>query len=154
MGNSQELVEQQRYEIVVPGTGQVVDASDEVGCAMALASVVEFEMAIKAAKQDLYRAIEERSRVLGSKTIPLPDGRKAVVKSGPVTEYDAEAIEVGLREMGMPEERIRQIVVEEVRYKVSAVEAKRAAGANPVYAEIIDANRREVEKPPYVSIVR
>ena len=61
--------------------------------------------------------------------------------------YDAEAIEEGLREAGMSEERIREIVKEEVTYKVVAKEAKKAAAASEKYAAIVDATAPKCPGP-------
>jgi hypothetical protein len=54
----------------------------------------------------------------------------------------------------MPEERIREIVVETITYAVAAVKAKQAAGANPAYEAVIEAHKRVEEKKPYVTISR
>jgi hypothetical protein len=52
----------------------------------------------------------------------------------------------------MPEERIRDIVIETVSYAVVASQAKRAAAANPAYARAVEANRSTRPRVPYVSI--
>ena len=141
-------------EIAVPGTGELVDPNDEQACARALATLRDFDQQIREAKSALTFAIVERSKILGSKTIPLDDGRVATVSSSREVVYDAEAIERAFRDLGMPEQRIREIVEETVTYKVKAVEAKRAAGANPDYDRVVKENARDVEKTPYVSIRR
>ena len=120
----------------------------------ALAAIRSFESQIKEAKGILTQAIVDRSRVLGTKTIYLPDGSKAEVKGGPAAEYDTQEIEENLRALGMPEERIREIVVEEVSYKLSVREANRAAGANEDYAAVIANAKKMEEKPFYISISR
>ncbi len=144
----------ERRELAVPGTGELVDLNDEQSCARALATVRDFESELREVKGILTGAIVERSKVLGSKTIPLEDGRVATVSTDREVVYDAEAIEQAFRELGMPEERIREIVEETVTYKVKAVEAKRAAGANPEYDRVLKENARDVDKTPYVSIRR
>lgn len=140
--------------LVLPATGELVNLDDEVSCAQALESLRGLEAQIREAKAGLVRAIVSRSELLGSRTLPLGNGLKAVVKSGTVVEYDAEQIELGLRRAGMPEDRIRAVVEETVSYRVRAVEAKRAASANPAYGEIIERHTRTVQKPPSVSIER
>lgn len=138
-------------ELVVPGIGEVVNLDDPRQVSLALDAVRDLERTLRAVKGELTRAIVHASEIAGTKTLYL-EGVKAVVKSGPVTVYDAEAIEAGLRQAGMPEDRIREIVVETVTYSVAAVKAKQAAGANPAYAAVIDANKREEEKDPSVSL--
>lgn len=139
-------------ELAVPGTGEIVNLDDESQCVAALAGLRDFESMIKEAKSALTNAIIERSRVLGSKTLHLDSGLKAEIRGGEETVYDAEEIEEGLRALGMPEDRIREIVIETVSYKVAAIEAKRAASANEEYGKVIDSAKMTIEKPQYVSI--
>lgn len=141
-------------ELVVPGVGEVVDLSDEVACVQALVAVRDFESQLREAKAALTQAITERARLLGTQSFELPDGRKVALKGGPETAYDAQEIEAGLRALGMPEERIREIVIEEVSYKVSAREAKRAAAANEEYEAVINNAKDTIEKPHYVTVTR
>lgn len=141
-------------ELVVPGIGELVSLDDENQCANALSALRDFEYSVREAKAILTAAIAERGRVLGTQTLTLEDGRKAVIKGSSETNYDAEKIEEGLRGLGMPEERIREIVVETVQYKVAAGEAKRAAAANEDYASVIDGAKIVIEKIPYVTIQR
>ena len=139
-------------ELAIPGTGELVDLSDEVSCAQALMAVRDFERNIREAKAALTAAIVERSRVLGTKTIHLSDGRKAEIRGGSETTYDAHEIEEGLRALGMPEDRIREIIIEEISYKVSAREAQRAGAANEDYKSVIENAKRIEEKSHYVVI--
>jgi hypothetical protein len=54
----------------------------------------------------------------------------------------------------MTEERIREIVVEEVSYTVKAVEANRAASVNPAYAQAVAEARKEIPQRPSVTVER
>lgn len=139
--------------LVVPGIGQVVNLEDERECALALSALRDFEQQVRDAKRALTEAIVERSRALGTKTIVLKDGVKVEVRGGSETRYDAEGIEHELRALGAPEEMIREIVTEEVTYKVDARRAKQAAAANDEYAAVIESNAIEYEKP-YAVLVR
>lgn len=141
-------------DLAIPGTGELVNLDDHRSCARALASLRYLESEFREAKAILTRAIAEEAARQGTKTLELEDGRKAVVSGGSEMEYDAEALEQGLRDAGMPEFRIREVVEETVTYKVKAVEAKRAAGANPAYEAVVERCRRTVEKPFVVSIRR
>ena len=141
-------------ELVVPGVGEVVNLEDEVGCVRALVAVRDFESQLREAKAQLTAAIVERARILGTQTLTMPDGSKASLKGGQEVVYDAQEIEEKLRALGMPEDRIREIIVEEISYKVSAREAKRAAAANPDYAACIEGAKTIVERPIYISIQR
>lgn len=138
--------------LVVPGTGEVVDLDDYRSCAFALDSIRDIEANLREIKSELNRAIRSEAERQGTRTLELPDGRKAVISGGVETVYDPERLEHGLREAGMPEDRIREIIEETVTYKVKAVEAKRAAAANSEYAYIVDSCRTETESPVRVSI--
>ena len=140
--------------LVLPGTGQVVNPNNEVECVQALVAVRDFEQQIREAKSALTAAVVERARVMGTKTIHLPNGSRAEIKGGQEVVYDAQQLETELRALGMPEDRIRQIVREEVTYKVNAQEAKRAAAANPEYAAVVESNSQIVEKPHYLTVSR
>ena len=141
-------------EIALPGIATIVDLEDGEACAQALDDLRDFEQLISEAKAALTRAVVAHSERIGLLTFELPDGRKAEVVKRPVVTYDAEAIEEGLRAAGMSEERIRDIVKEEVTYKVAAVEAKKAARSNENYAQIIEDARSEIPKTPSVTIRR
>ncbi len=144
-------VESQNMEVVLPATGEVVNLESLSEVIRALASVREVEALLREVKGVLQDAARHHSQMLGTKTLRVEGVGKLEVKGGTETVYEAEEIERGLREAGMPEERIREIVSETVTYSVRAVEAKRAAAANPAYAEVIERHRRIVEKRPSVS---
>ena len=141
-------------ELVVPGSGELVSLDDEIACCKALRTVQDMEAQLREAKRTLASAIAARARVLGTRTITLPGGQKAQVGSDHETVYDAEAIEDDLRQAGMPESRIKDIIEVTVTTRVRAGEAKRAAAANPEYARVIENHRREVERSPSVSFRR
>lgn len=140
-------------ELVVPGIGEIVALDDPQAVVNALDGVRDLEHSLREVKSVLTASLIHEAMVQGTKTLHL-DGVDAIVKSGTKIEYDPMAIEAGLREAGMPEDRIREIVKETVSYSVSAVKAKQAAGANPAYAAIIEANKQTIETPPYVTIKR
>ena len=138
-------------ELAIIGLGELVDLEDGAACARAIDAIRDLEWQLRAAKQELTRALVHQSQQPGSKTL-RSEGVEAVVKGGSTTEYDAEAIYVDLLAAGMSEQRAGEIVVETVMHKVSAAEAKRAAAANPAYAEAISRHTRVVETPFTVSV--
>jgi hypothetical protein len=141
-------------ELAIPGTGELVKLDDEVACALALDAVREYERLLREAKSALTEAIIERATVLGVRSFALPDGRRAEVSASTESVYDAQAVEDGLRAAGMPEERIAEIIEEQVSYRVRAAQAKRAAAANPAYAAVIEASRTEHSRNRYISLKR
>ncbi len=141
-------------ELVVPGLGTVVDLTNPHDCALALADVRMVESAFAGTKKKLTEALVDAAKQRGTKTLHLDGEITATVRGGERIVYDAEEIELGLRKAGMPEDRIREIVKETVSYQVVAVEAKRAAGANPDYALVIDGNKSTIVADPHVTISR
>ena len=137
--------------LLVPGTGELIDPTDLEQCVNALAEVREFEQRLREFKLAVTDAVIDHHQRYG-KAIPLEDGRTVSLTAGEEVVYDAEQIELELREAGMPEQRIREVVVETVSYKVAAQQAKYAAAANPAYAEIIERHRQTVPKQRYVVI--
>ena len=147
-----EIEVRETEELALPHSGELVNLNDEVACALALDELRHMQAHLHHAVRALSEALAARAAILGTKSIKLSGGRTASITGGTARVYDAPEIERGLRALGMPEERIREIVVEQVSYSVKAVEAKRAAGANPAYAEVIEAATTEVEKAISVSI--
>jgi hypothetical protein len=137
-------------ELMVPGIGEIVPLDDPRQVALAIDAIRDLKRQLRSVEMELTRAIAYASQIAGSKTLHLDGGITTTLKSGPETVYEGELIDRGLREAGMPEDRIREIVT--IKYVVKATEAKRAAGANPAYAAVIDANKTTEEKDPYVTI--
>lgn len=152
-GQNLSAGEQDSVSLVIAGIGEIVDPGDEAQCIRALAAVRDLEQQLREAKTDLTQAIRERAAVLGTKTIHS-GALTAELKGGQEVVYDAEAIEEGLRAAGAAEELIREIVQETVSYRVDARRAKRAAAANPDYAQAIEPHCRTVEKAVSVVIRR
>ena len=138
-------------ELVIPAVGELVNLEDGAQCARAIDAIRDLEWQLRAAKQELTRALVHQSQQAGSKTLRY-EGVEAVVKGGTSTDYDADAIYLDLLAAGMSEERAGEIVVETVSRKVSVAEAKRAAAANPAYAEAISRHARVMDTPFTVSV--
>jgi len=141
-------VESHSTDLVIPSTGEVVDWEDVNSLARALDWLRSVEQEMRSAKASVQQAIAHQASIRGTKTLELEDGRKASISGGTKTVWDAQALDTGLRALGMPEDRIREIV--RVELKVKAVEAGRAAAANPGYKILIDACR--TEEPTAVSV--
>ena len=138
-------------ELAVVGIGELVDLSNGAQCARAIDAIRDLEWQLRAAKQELTRALVHQSQQAGSKTLRY-EGVDAVVKGGEKTEFDADGLYLDLLAAGMSEERAGEIVVETVTRTVKANEAKRAAAANPAYAAAISRHTRVVDTPSTVSV--
>jgi hypothetical protein len=137
---------------IIPASGEVVDLNDAVQVARAYRSVIDLEGELRRAKATLRDALVAQSNVLGRRTMHLEGLGKVEVTGGTETIYDAQALKRDLLDAGMPPERVAEIVVETIDYKVKAVEAKKAASANPDYAAIIEKHKRVYDKTPSVSV--
>ena len=141
--------------LAVPGTGVLVSLREPREVGIAIQDIQGLERALAEAKRVLKAALVDHWQIGGTaKTFTIGGGRTAVVSGGPEKSYDATAIRDDLLAAGMPEERVSQIVVEEISYTVKAVEAKRAAAANEEYARIIARHTTEYERPYDVRIRR
>lgn len=142
-------------EIVHRLTDGVIVERDDVETATFFLGRIEEEKTeigrVEAALKDLVR--EWYATHGGPQTI-RHQGVKVTLGSGEETLYDAQALEAALREAGMPETSIRDIIVETISYKVDATKAKQAAKANPVYAAAVDACSTKYSKTPSVSVKR
>jgi hypothetical protein len=140
-------------ELVLRHTGEIVRLDDENACATALRALRDHKREIDEAIAVLSDALVQASERHGSKTMHLNTSTVTIAPSTK-TLFDADALEHDLREAGMPEDRIRQIVKEEVTVsrKVVAGEAKRAASASAVYRDIIERHSTVVAVIPQVTV--
>jgi hypothetical protein len=141
-------------ELAIPGTGELVDLSDVPAVVGALEALRDYESLLRETKATLTRAIVEYATDQGVRSVELPDGGRAEISAPSESVYDPYVLTEKLREAGMPEERIDELIEETVTHRVRAGEAKKAAKANPAYAEAVAASRSEQAKSQYVSIKR
>lgn len=139
-------------ELVLPHTSELIDLASEHEVAKALSELQRLKGQILSAERHLREALAEHARVLGTKTFRVAGVGQVEVKGEVRLRWDAEKLEDRLRQAGAPEELIREIVVEQISYKVDARRAGRAARANPAYAAAIEACREEEPVLPTVSI--
>ena len=116
--------------------------------------VREQEQHLREIKSWITDVFAEEALRRGENVVPLSDGSSVTVKKNYETVWDAEQLEEDLRAAGMPEDRIAQIIVQEVTHTVKAVEANKAKKANPAYAEAIERARSQTEKKPTISLPR
>jgi hypothetical protein len=138
--------------LVLRHSGEVVDPNDEKQLAKAIQSVQTLKARLAEADRDLRAAFAARAAHLGQRTLQIPGVGRLEVKNASDTTYDVERLEEGLREAGMPEDRIEQMFKTVVTRQAVAAELKRAASANPKYAEVIEACKTVTERTPSVSI--
>lgn len=139
-----EIEEREVY--LVPQLGTLVSLSAAGQVAQALSDVRDLEAQLRDAKRILTDALVSEAVARGTKTIHL-DNVTVEIRGGSEVVWDVQDLEAGLLSAGAPQSLVDEIISTEITYKVDARRASRAAGANPVYAEVVERARNEVEKP-------
>jgi len=135
-----------------PITGEVVDLTkpDEVAGALRDLRGFRAEQLASAIRYLEGILLEEMERQ-GTKTLRY-GGVEAKASTKNETIYDVEALRASLGRAGCPEERINDLITEEVTYKVNGSVARELSGANPKYARAIKRAKTVVPGPTYVSV--
>ena len=149
-----DIVPRESDKPVMTPDGQIIDLSDPAQVAMAYDDLQYLKRMIREAEGRLKDALISHSAAVGKKTFEISGVGKVEIKGGSETKFDALGLKQGLKEAGCPDERISEIIQEATSYKVLAVEARRAAQANPEYAAVIKANSTVEDKTPSVTVNR
>lgn len=132
---------------------QIAEAAVERGapeCLRVLTRIRELERELREAKSLLTDELSLEFSRQGKKTLEF-NGVKAELRGGTEIVWDIETLEQ-LRDLGLPEERMDELVKAEVTYKVNTAVAKQLAAANSDYAAVIASAKTEIPKAQYVSI--
>lgn len=139
--------------VVVPFTGEIVELAEPDRVALALETVRRLKRELDDARAVLEDALRYESERAGSRTLHLGE-LTAVVTGGEKVEYDAEQVLAQLRDAGLPEDRLNELVGVRVEYRVDQRVARSVAASNPTYAAALDRCRRVVPAPWRVQIKR
>ena len=140
-------------ELVLAHSGQLVNLNDLADVAKAYDEVVKIKRALTEADKILREAFAEHGRMNGTKTLYVDGVGKFEIRGSERVEFrDPLALADELREAGMPEHVVSEIIIETVSYKVDARRAARAAAANEYYAQIIEEYKVTQERTPTISI--
>lgn len=131
-------------------TGEVLSREDAPGCLRVLVEIRDLESKLKELKAALTEALTQEFSHQGTKTLEL-NGVKAELRGGSEVVWDVEILEE-LRERGLPEERMAQLISTEITYKVNANVAKSIAAVNEEYAEVIERAKSIIPKTSYVVV--
>ena len=139
-----------RATVLQPLTGELVDPRDLPALGDALEKLREYRQQVSDAIAAFTEAVVAESRRLGTKTL---DAGPVVlnVSADSEIEWDLQALEK-LRDLGLPEERMNELVRPTVTYKVDGRVAKQLAGASPDYKVVIEAAAVRVPKRQYVTV--
>lgn len=148
-----ETVEPVSMSLVLPTTGEVISREDPDACARAFFEIKTLEERLKELRGALAEALLEESRKTGGKTLHLEGGFTAKISISNDIHWDHSVL-LELLDAGLPEERFGALVTTEVSYKVNGSIAREVAGANEVYAEIIDRAKNKIPRSPYVSVTQ
>lgn len=144
-----ERVEQELV-FLNPETGEVLErTADNAGAVLIAAR--NMEERLKDIKGEATDWLADEATRIGKKTLH-GDDYTLKLNGGPRDEYDAQVLEDLLRSANCPEERIREVVVEEISYRVDKRVLKQLTGANKDYAAAAELARRVVEKPYYAAV--
>lgn len=139
--------------LVLPASGVLVNLGSEREIAIAYRDLKNLKDQISQAERVLREAMRARSEAMATKTFHIEGVGKVELRGAVRVDWDdPQALEEDLRSVGCPEDVIREIVVETVTWKVDGNRARRAAGANPAYAEVIERHKRITEPLPSVHI--
>jgi len=135
----------QTPSLLNPETGELLEPTIDNAAAVILACRNVKQRANELVDEATLFAVYEAER-LGKKTLH-GETETLVVTGGASTEYDAIELMELLREVGCPEGRIEEAVVETRTYKVNRAVLAQLAGANAQYKAAIELAKREVDKP-------
>jgi hypothetical protein len=138
-------------ELVLPGSGEVVDLREPAQVAYGLQALRELKRQLDGLRSLLEALLRLESMRQGTKTLHL-GSLEATVSGGDKLEWDVDLLGAGLRKAGCPEERIDELVQIKIKYRVDAGIARQLEAANPRYAAAIAAARRRVPAPWRVSV--
>jgi hypothetical protein len=139
--------------IVLPFSGQQIDLRNPDEVADGLDQVRDLKRRLDGLRGLLENVLRLRSRELGTKTLHL-ENVDAVVSGGSRPEWDVELLSERLRAAGLPEQRLDQLIVATVSYRVDQQVARELRGANPAYAAALAEARRDVPAPWRVTVKR
>lgn len=134
-----------RSELFDVVTGELLPATPENAHAI-LARLAEMEQNIRTAKSAITEYVIEESARQGTKTFDTPSG-KLVLEGGPETVVEGHDLAKLLREAGCPEARIKDVVTEEISYKVNRRVLNQMVKANPDYAAAAELTTSTVGRP-------
>ncbi len=140
-----------RHTVLQPLTGELVDSRDLPALADALEALRAHRQEVSDAIAAFTEAVLEESRRLGTKTIPAGNTFVLQVSADSEIEWDVSALE-RLRDLGLPEERMNELLRPVVQYKVDGRVAKQLAGASAEYKAVLDAAAVRKPKKAYVTV--
>ena len=126
-------------------SGEVLPATPE-NAFHVLTQIAEAEAKLRTLKAAITDYVRDESERLGTKTINVPGG-KLVLEGGPEQQVEGHELRQLLAEAGMPEERIAEVVTEEVTYKVNRRILNQMTASNGDYKAAAELVTSEVEKP-------
>jgi hypothetical protein len=136
---------------VVPVTGEVIELGAPLQVALALETVRKAKRQLEEARGVLEDALRIESERQGTRTLHLGE-LDAVVSGGEKVEYDVVELADELRAEGLPEERLGELIVATVTYRVDARVARSVAASNRRYAAALERCRRVLPAPWRVSV--
>jgi len=126
-----EIEARPAWELVNIETGEMLPATAE-NAAVVLRAVRDMRARLTEIGDEATAFLVEESRRIGARTFHV-EGGIVELKGGDGVDYDPQALAEGLRAAGLPEERVGEVVVQEVSYRVNRAKLRSVTGANPDY---------------------
>ena len=132
-----EIEPRMAAELVLPGSGEMVDVSTPDGAGYALKALDGWYGELR---DYLVSVLHEEAEQRGTKTLHLAEVT-VEVWGGPDARlvWDVEKLRDLITQAGLPQERIDLLIRTKVTYDVDGNVARQLRGANPAYAAALDA---------------
>lgn len=146
-----ELAIRENPERLIPLVGQLVDLTEPAQVAEAVTTIRDAKKQLDDINRLLCDVLRLEAARQGTKTLRY-GATKVEISGGEKTDYDIEQLQQRLRDLGLPEDRLAELVTETVTYKVNARVAKSVMAANALYGDAIGACKTVEPAPWYVRV--
>jgi hypothetical protein len=151
----QELEPRHEPLFPVPLVGELVDLGEPAAVARGLHTVRQAKRDLDDARRVLEAVLQRESERVGSRTLRYGQLEAVVSGGNERVEYpDPQELAEQLRAAGLPEERISEVVVEVVDYRVKRAVLRSVIASNDRYAAAAEAAGSTTQTPLRVAIKR
>jgi hypothetical protein len=134
-----------------PLTGELVPTGDMKAVADTLVQLREHQNKVRDAITAFSEAAIAESVRVGSRTLNASGGIRIEVTAATEVEWDIPHLSK-LRDHGLPEERLNELVKTNITFKVDGAVARQLAGSNPNYARVIEEAKVHIPKRQYAYV--
>ena len=149
-----DLVPRSEPRPIINLHGEVIDRTDTPRVVELLDQLRQHKRDVDAAISACEEAINEEMDRQGKFTLQYGQLRAEGSSADAARKYfyDTEVLRDGLREAGLPEDRIEELILKTYQEHVSRRDIQRLRKARPEYAKVIDEAERVIQKRRSVGI--